>query len=291
MKTRTGSFPIGFRRGGGWQKDLPALLNWAKGAGFEVIDLGGFDAESVKQVRDAGLEVGTADVRGMGKLLAKDPAERKDIIGGAVESVKLAADLGIKNLFTVLLSDDAAEKQADRYARMVEHVAPLADAAKSAGVKLCVEGWPGPSPAYPALCCTPETCRAMLKDLGEGMGLNYDPSHLVRLGVDPIRFLREFLPHVGHVHAKDTALMPDALYEYGLYQPAAFAKNHGFGQHVWRYTIPGHGVIDWPTVFTILKDGGYGGAVSVELEDENFNGSEQGEKTGLERSAEYLSGA
>ena len=31
MKTRTGSFPIGFRRGGGaWQQDLHSLVAWAQ---------------------------------------------------------------------------------------------------------------------------------------------------------------------------------------------------------------------------------------------------------------------
>ena len=290
MKTRTGSFPIGFRRGGGWQKDLPALLDWAKSTGFETIDLTSFDAESVKQVRDVGLQIGSADLRQGPRLLSTDPEKLKAATDASLQSIRDAADLGVKNLFTVFLSDDRDEKQSARYARLVEHLQPVADAAGSAGVKIVVEGWPGPAPHYPALCCTPETVRAMLRDVGGGMALNYDPSHLVRLGVDPLRFLREFLPHVGHVHAKDTALMPEALYEYGLYQPAAFADARGFGEHVWRYTIPGHGVIDWPAIAKLLADGGYSGALSVELEDEHFNGSEAGEKMGLERSLEYLAG-
>ena len=39
MATRTGCFPIGFRRAGvEWQKDLPKLAKWSKQAGFDVID-------------------------------------------------------------------------------------------------------------------------------------------------------------------------------------------------------------------------------------------------------------
>jgi sugar phosphate isomerase/epimerase len=38
----------------------------------------------------------------------------------------------------------------------------------------------------------------------------------------------------------------------------------------------------------VLKDSGYRGAVSVELEDENFNGSEAGEKLALETSIAFL---
>ena len=291
MSTRTGSFLISFRRGGGWQKELPALLAWARSAGFDAVDLTSFDAQSVKAVRDAGLRVGSVDLGGIGQHLSADAQKRKAASESALATIRLAGELGCGRMFNVLLPDDRSLPRADQYQQMIETFAPLAQAAGEAGVMIVIEGWPGPAPAYPALACTPETVRAMLRDLPAGIGLNYDPSHLVRLGVDPVRFLREFIPRVGHVHAKDTQLMPDALYEYGLYQPAAFVKGHGFGEQVWRYTIPGHGVIDWPTLFGILKQGGYAGAVSVELEDENFNGSEAGEKQGLERSVEFLKGA
>ena len=41
MATRTGNFPIGFRRGWtDWQKkDLKALAGWAKQSGFDTVDL------------------------------------------------------------------------------------------------------------------------------------------------------------------------------------------------------------------------------------------------------------
>jgi sugar phosphate isomerase/epimerase len=131
--------------------------------------------------------------------------------------------------------------------------------------------------------------RSFLKDVGRGAGLNYDPSHLVRLGVDHVRFLKEFAPHVKHVHAKDTDVNAEALYDFGT-QPATFAKPHGFGEWTWRYTIPGHGVVRWNEVAAILKSSGYRGAISIELEDEHFNGSEAGEKAGLLHSLNFLKG-
>ena len=40
MKTRTGGFPLGFRRGGSpWQKDLSGMIAWALDNGVEVVDL------------------------------------------------------------------------------------------------------------------------------------------------------------------------------------------------------------------------------------------------------------
>jgi sugar phosphate isomerase/epimerase len=139
------------------------------------------------------------------------------------------------------------------------------------------------------LCCTPETCRSFIKDVGKGAGVNYDPSHLIRLGVDHVRFLKEFAPHIKHVHAKDTDVDENALYEFGT-QSATFAKGHGFGEWTWRYTIPGHGQARWAEILKILKDANFNGVVSVELEDENFNGSEAGEKAGLEHSLAFLKG-
>ena len=40
MKTRTGNFPIGFRRrGSDWQMDLDQLIQWAQNNELEAIDL------------------------------------------------------------------------------------------------------------------------------------------------------------------------------------------------------------------------------------------------------------
>ena len=122
------------------------------------------------------------------------------------------------------------------------------------------------------------------------MAVNFDPSHLIRMGIDPVRFLHEFAPRVSHVHGKDTEILGDELQEHGTLQPATFAKHHGFGEHYWRYTLPGHGCARWSRLFSILKDVHYQGMVCIELEDENFNGTEAGEKKGLELSRDFLVG-
>ena len=122
------------------------------------------------------------------------------------------------------------------------------------------------------------------------MGINYDPSHLIRQGIDPIRFLREFGGRVFHVHGKDTELLPENLYEYGHEQPPTFGKRFRYGAMAWRYTIPGHGVMRWSEAFGILEGLGYAGCVSIELEDANFNGDEETEKLGILQGIRFLSG-
>ena len=122
------------------------------------------------------------------------------------------------------------------------------------------------------------------------MVINYDPSHLIRQNIDPLRFLEEFAERVFHVHGKDTQWLPENLYEYGSEQPPTFAKRISFGSLHWRYTIPGHGVMRWREAFRILQEQGYAGCVSIELEDANFNGSTDGEKLGFLQGACFLKG-
>lgn len=291
MGTRTGEFPIGFRRGWSeWQKDLGALARWAKESGFDAVDLGRVTAEDVQTLKNAGLSLGSGDLIETGGLLDNDPGKRREAIEKATAYVREAAAVGTKAFFLCIIPDPAL-KRSESYARAVESYTPVAAAAAAVGASLAIEGYPGGSPHMPSLCCTPETCRRFIQDVGAGVGLNYDPSHLIRLGVDHIRFLKEFMPYVRHVHAKDTEIDSEAVYEYGLYQPSPFAKPHGFGELVWRYTLPGHGCARWTQIFSLLKSNGYAGIVSIELEDENFNGSEAGEKSALLHSLDFLRGA
>jgi sugar phosphate isomerase/epimerase len=291
MPTRTGSFSIGFRRGWGpWQKELPSLCSWAKSNGFESLDLGHATAADIKTVTDAGLKLGSVDLIQMGEITHADTGKRKEVVAANVAYVKESAARGVKVFFTVV-GGDGSKKRAENYKIAVESFAPIAEAAASVGASIAVEGYPGGPPHFSLLCTTPETFRAFLKDLQHGIAINYDPSHLIRLGVDHIRFLKEFAGNVVHVHGKDTELFPEAVYEMGIYQPSAFAEPHGFGEQIWRYTIPGHGVARWTEICKTLKSAGYAGLVSIELEDENFNGSEAGEKAGLIHSLNFLIGA
>lgn len=290
MPTRTGSFPIGFRRGwSSWQRELSPLADWAKTNGFDGIDLGRLTAADAQTLSDKGLLLGTVDIDTSG-LLDNDAIVRSEAVLRTISYVREAAALGAKNFFLVVMPG-ASLSRIDGYNRAVESYAPIVAVLAELGASLAIEGWPGGSPYLPSLCCTPESCCRFISDLGgKGVGLNYDPSHLIRMGIDHVRFLNEFLPHIRHVHGKDTEILSEAIYEYGLYQPSVFEKAHGFGEWAWRYTIPGQGNARWSEIFKILVDNQYTGMVSVELEDENFNGSEAGEQEGLLHSLHFLQG-
>ncbi|OGV64657.1 MAG: hypothetical protein A3K19_29995 [Lentisphaerae bacterium RIFOXYB12_FULL_65_16] len=284
-KTRTGGFPVGFRRGGtAWQKDLNSLIAFARQAGLEFIDLNRDADTAGKTVAEAGFRLGSVDLPDWTGLASADKAKRDKAAAVNSQYIRACAALGTKCFFVAVMAEDAATPRAESYKYAVEGYGALAPALEQTGSWVVMEGWPGPT----VFVTTPETYRAFLRDCPARMAVNYDPSHLIRMGIDPIRFLREFAPQVRHVHAKDTEVYPEAIYEFGYQTPALFAKGHGYGGHAWRYTIPGHGQMRWKEAFSILRDAGYQGGISIELEDENFNGTEAGEKEALTWSCRFL---
>ena len=289
LKTRTGGFPIGFRRGwSDWQKDLAGWTAWAEENGFGVLDLGPTGDTEAAAVVAAGLKVGSADLKSWKGLVSPDAATRQAAVDENAAYIEAAAAHGVRNYFAVMLPEDATLTREENFGHMVEGLSLLAPVLEKHGGRLVVEGWPGPG----ALACTPEGYRAMIEHVpSPAIGINYDPSHLVRMGIDPIRFVEEFASRVYHVHGKDTELLSEGLYEYGTEQPATFGKNRGFGARHWRYTIPGHGVVRWTRAFEILQAAGYDGAVCIELEDEHFNTDEAGEKAGLLAGGAFLTAA
>ena len=288
--TRTGQFPIGFRRTRGeWQKDLSVLARFATDAGFEVIDLPRFDDEAPDVLADAGLRIGTVDLTQWAKMLSDDAATRDEAIRANTELIQRAAGHGVRSFFTVLIPDDPSGDRKVHLDAAVDSYRQLCEAVADLDVHIVIEGWPGPAPWLGNLACTPADYRAVLSRVDHDvLGVNYDPSHLIRMGIDPVRFAEEFAPRIHHVHAKDTEIIDDALYEHGHQQPATLEPAHGYGGYYWRYTIPGHGEAPWSRLLAILHAAGYQGPICVELEDENFTGSEEKVKRGLTASLEFL---
>jgi sugar phosphate isomerase/epimerase len=275
--------------GSEWQKDLSRLCAWAKGEGFDAIDLNRATPEDLGTLKTAGLRVGTVDLPGGKALLTADAGARRDAVAKAADYIATSSAAGAKLFFTVVMPENPDQAVAEIHKLAVESFGELGKTAEAAGAKILFEGWPGPKNAN--LCCNPESCRAMFKDTGSSaLGINYDPSHLIRMGIDHVRFAEEFASRIGHVHGKDTEILSEGAYEIGLFQNSILQKSHGFGGFAWRYTLPGQGIARWTRICQILKAAGFNGAISVELEDENFNGSEAGEKDGLIASLGYLRG-
>jgi sugar phosphate isomerase/epimerase len=220
-------------------------------------------------------------------MISADAGQREDAMARNAAYIRTCAAMDVTNFFVVMLPADPARPRAENFAYLVESFGPLVSVLEEHDAHIVVEGWPGPG----ALCCTPEGYRGLFREIpSRAMGINYDPSHLIRQGIDPIRFLHEFGDRVFHVHGKDTELIPENLYEYGHEQRPTFAKRYSYGGMAWRYTIPGHGVMRWPAALAVLQGFGYDGCVSIELEDASFNGAEESEKLGILQGAQFLTG-
>ena len=285
-RTRTGNFPIGFRRlWFDWHKDLNALLSWARENQFGAIDLGMDADQTAGPALKTGLQPGSVDLAVWQKMISPDKGVRDEAVAKNSAYIKACAAFGPMNHFLVMLPEKPELPRKENFSYMVESFRKLAPVLEAHQARIVIEGWPGPG----ALCCTPEGYEAFFKECpSSSMGVNYDPSHLLRMGIDPLRFLREFAGRVYHVNGKDTELLDEGLYRYGNTQESTFGKPHGFGGMNWRYTIPGHGAVRWVEIFRILADAGYKGAVSIELEDENFMAGPGAQKAGILHARDFL---
>ncbi|MFM7321442.1 MAG: sugar phosphate isomerase/epimerase family protein [Armatimonadota bacterium] len=278
---------IGFRIPGALSRiPFADLAAWAKSAGFDSIDLGGPDAERVGTLKANGLEVGTIDLPGTRELLSPDAEVRAQGIATASAALEAIAAVGGDKAFCTFFPANADQSRAESLRHWSESFPAVGAVAKRLGIRFAVEGWPGPKES--ALGVTPETLRAMFAADPTGtLGINYDPSHLIRIGVDHRRFLREFAGKVVHAHGKDTAPDAEGLYLYGHLGPSV-DKTVGWGGGHWRYTIPGEGSADWVWITAELDRVGFDGTIAIELEDYRYNNTEAGEKEGLSRARANL---
>jgi len=102
--------------------------------------------------------------------------------------------------------------------------------------------------------------------VGETVGANYDPSHPMWMGADPLAAVRVLGPAIYYVHAKDTRVEPVPAGIDGTLEARAGDR---IAERSWNYiTIGyGHGETWWRQFCTALKLAGYDDVLSIEHED------------------------
>ncbi|GAB2570329.1 sugar phosphate isomerase/epimerase family protein [Gracilibacillus alcaliphilus] len=264
------------------------VASWAAGNGLNVIDVPRLTSETKKACEKNDLEVGTVDITDVAPLFSVDEQRRTKAVDSVKKQMTDIASLGGRLLFMCLVPEDHTLPRKESFAIWKETFPEVVKHAEQKGLYIAIEGWPGPTPHYPTLGCTPETWRAMFEAIpSQHFGMTYDPSHLVRLGIDYIRVLHEFGDRINHCHGKDTEILTDEQYEYGLLPPT-FSEKYLFSEGAWRYTIPGNGEVDWGKVAVRLEQLGYTGSVSIELEDHRYWGSLEAEQQGIVKATGHL---
>lgn len=128
------------------------------------------------------------------------------------------------------------------------------------GVKIGIEIHPG------MLIYNVETLLRMRNETGPALGANFDPSHLVWNGVDPIKAVRALGDAVHHVHGKDCYVDTENLSVNGCNDAKPY---HQIADRSWTFrTIGyGHGTKFWKDLISALRLVGYDYVISIEHED------------------------
>ncbi|MEO8751489.1 MAG: sugar phosphate isomerase/epimerase [Casimicrobiaceae bacterium] len=148
---------------------------------------------------------------------------------------------------------------------------------KNEGVaKLCLE-LHGYQNVYSAA-----TLQRLRNVVGETVGANLDPSHLMWMGADPIAAAHALGDAVYYVHAKDTRIDPTIA---GINGVIDTTPGSDYRNRAWSYITLGYGRDEnwWRAFVAALAEVGYDGVLSIEHEDPAMSA-----EAGVEKSVALL---
>jgi sugar phosphate isomerase/epimerase len=282
-------------------RSLDEIAPWAASAGFEALEVAAWPELGQRPftaTHVSAASLSEADAAHVSELFERhsltlsslafydnnlhpDRDTRAAINEHVLACIDAAALLGCPTVGTFIGRDPGATVSENL--RAAEKLFPrLVDRAGERGVKLIIEncvmeGWH--PDGYPGnLAYSPELWEWMFS---LGLYLNFDPSHLLWMGIDPIEAVRPYVDHIPHAQAKDIQLFPDRRNRYG-YPGRAVDRPDPWDVGWWRYRVPGRGDVDWRRLIDVLYENGFCGVLSVEHEDPVWGGGEARVKTGLE---------
>lgn len=136
---------------------------------------------------------------------------------------------------------------------------------------------------HPGFCVyNPETLLRLRNAVGDTIGANFDPSHLVWQGIDPVAAIRELSGAIYHFHAKDTKIDQYNTAKHGVLD----TKHYGDELNrswIFRTVGYGHDAQYWKDMASALRLAGYDKVMSIEHEDSLMSIDE-----GLEKAVAFL---
>ncbi|MFQ8433023.1 sugar phosphate isomerase/epimerase family protein [Amaricoccus sp. W119] len=144
--------------------------------------------------------------------------------------------------------------------RVIPFWRELARAGEAAGVRFCVENH-GRQCVYNI-----ESYFRLREAIGPAVGMNFDPSHLIWMGGDPVAAIEVLgAEHIYHFHGKDTRIEPEARVN-GTLDVKHVTPVVG---RTWNFVPLGHGLSrrGWLEVVMALRAAGYDDVISIENED------------------------
>ncbi len=120
---------------------------------------------------------------------------------------------------------------------------------------------------HPGFCVYNTTTLLKLREaVGDTIGANFDPSHLIWQGIEPAEGVRMLGKAIYHVHAKDTFLDSANTKKMGVLSTTPYSQ---MLDRPWTFRTVGYGldVTQWKNFVSMLRAVGYDGVLSIEHED------------------------
>jgi sugar phosphate isomerase/epimerase len=138
--------------------------------------------------------------------------------------------------------------------------------------KICIE------PHGHQLVYNVPTLLRLREAVGTMVGANFDPSHMMWMGGDPLAAIRALGAAIYHVHAKDTRVDP---YHSAMNTRLETRTNQQVSERAWNYVTLGygHGESWWRDFVLLLRQVGYNDVLSIEHEDMSMSPLEGVRKT------------
>ena len=279
---------------------LQEIVKYAGGAGFTTLEVAAwpalgdrpftathisveqFSEQQAQQVKNLFAEhsMTLSSIAFYDNNLHPDPKIRENVNSHLLKCIDAAALVGSPTVGT-FVGRNPYKSVSENLKEAEEIFKPIVDKAGLLGIKVVIEncvmeGWH--PDGYPGnLAYSPELWEWMFS---LGLYLNYDPSHLVWMGIDPVAVISPYVDRIAHAQAKDIQIFPELRNRYG-YPGKAISREDPWDVGWWRYRVPGRGQVDWSGVVDALYEGGYDGVISVEHEDPIWGGTEEKIKKGL----------
>ncbi len=120
---------------------------------------------------------------------------------------------------------------------------------------------------HPGFCVyNPETCLKLRAAVGDMIGANLDPSHLLWQGMDIVDVINELGDAIYYFHAKDTLLNASNIRRNGVLDAKPYTD---LKHRSWVFRTMGYGTdeVTWKKIISQLKVVGYDDSISIEHED------------------------
>ncbi|KAA8786518.1 sugar phosphate isomerase/epimerase [Paenibacillus amylolyticus] len=224
--------------------------------GFSLIDNSALIEEIKAAAQDVGIDISNYAI-GANFAVQESAETLEEEIQSVMRHVNVAAALGVKLMrhdvaFRPAQEGTVAQFEADLPV-LVKACQRIADYAAGFGITTSVEN-------HGYYVQSSERVQRLLHETGrENFKTTLDIGNFLCVDEDPVSAVKNNIPYASIVHAKDF------YWRSSTRNPGEgwFQTSHG---NYLRGAIVGHGDIDMPEVFRVLKRSGYDGYISVEFE-------------------------